>query len=200
VTGLTRLARRVQQQARHRLARRAVDACGSHTILECRIVRDEPGSRIEVGSYSHVRGILGTHLRTSRLTIGDNTFINARTLIESFESIEIGNDVLMGFEAILADGRSHSTSWHERVDDQLLRRRTGRINVDALVAEPIVVEDGVWIGARAMVFRGVTLGEGCTVGAGAVVTKSVPPFTVVAGNPAIVVGEVPAIRGVRTIY
>ncbi len=49
---------------------------------------------------------------------------------------------------------------------------------------PVVIEDYVFIGTRAMILPGVTLGKGSAVGAGAVVTKSVPPFTVVAGVPA----------------
>ena len=53
-----------------------------------------------------------------------------------------------------------------------------------LVVAPITICDGVWIGARAIVLPGVTVGEGAVVAAGAVVTKDVPPWTVVAGNPA----------------
>ncbi|MEH7581800.1 DapH/DapD/GlmU-related protein, partial [Priestia megaterium] len=53
--------------------------------------------------------------------------------------------------------------------------------------EPVIIEDRVWIGARCIILPGVTIGKGATVGAGAVVTKDVPPYTVVAGNPAKVV-------------
>ena len=53
-----------------------------------------------------------------------------------------------------------------------------------LVTAPITICDGVWIGARAIILPGVTIGEGSVVAAGAVVTKNVDPFTVVGGNPA----------------
>jgi acetyltransferase-like isoleucine patch superfamily enzyme len=53
----------------------------------------------------------------------------------------------------------------------------------------IVVEDFVWLGHGVIILPGVTLGEGCIVGAGAVVTKNVPPLTIVAGNPAKKIGE-----------
>lgn len=53
----------------------------------------------------------------------------------------------------------------------------------------IVVEDFVWLGHGVIILPGVTLGEGCIIGAGAVVTKSVPPLTIVAGNPAKKIGE-----------
>ena len=54
---------------------------------------------------------------------------------------------------------------------------------------PVSIGDDVWIGANAMILRGVTLGEGAVVGAGAVVTGDVPAHTIVAGNPATVVRE-----------
>jgi len=52
---------------------------------------------------------------------------------------------------------------------------------------PITVQDDVWIGYGAMILSGVTLHQGCVIGAGAVVTRDVPPYAIVAGNPAIVV-------------
>jgi acetyltransferase-like isoleucine patch superfamily enzyme len=58
------------------------------------------------------------------------------------------------------------------------------------VAKAIVVNDGAWIGAGAIILSGVTIGENSVVGAGSVVTKDVPPQTVVAGNPARVVKQI----------
>ena len=58
-----------------------------------------------------------------------------------------------------------------------------------LVTKPIVIGDNVWIGAKATILPGVTIGEGAVVGACAVVVKDVPPWSVVVGNPAKVVGE-----------
>jgi acetyltransferase-like isoleucine patch superfamily enzyme len=55
---------------------------------------------------------------------------------------------------------------------------------------PVVIEDGVWIAARAIILKGVTIGRGSVVGAGAVVTADVPPRTVVAGNPAKVIKNI----------
>jgi len=60
---------------------------------------------------------------------------------------------------------------------------------DAKIA-PVVIEDDVFIGMNCLVLKGVTLGRGCVVGAGSVVTRDVPPGMVAAGNPAKVIGEV----------
>lgn len=61
----------------------------------------------------------------------------------------------------------------------------------AMTPKPVVVEDGVWIGMQALILPGVTLGQGCVVSAGAVVTLDVPPNTLVAGNPATVQQKLP---------
>ena len=58
------------------------------------------------------------------------------------------------------------------------------------VTKPIVIEDDVFVGARAIVLKGVRLGQGCVVGAGSVVTKDVPAMAIAAGNPAKVVAQV----------
>lgn len=69
-------------------------------------------------------------------------------------------------------------------------RSGASVNLDHLKTATGVVEDGVWIGARAIILPRVPLGEGSTVGAGRVDTKSVPPFSIAAGNPARVVSMV----------
>ncbi|MBL9156704.1 MAG: acyltransferase [Verrucomicrobiales bacterium] len=56
---------------------------------------------------------------------------------------------------------------------------------------PVKIGDHVWIGYRAIILPGIEIGEGAVVGAGAVVTKDVPPFTIVAGNPAVKIGDRP---------
>ncbi|MEE4213008.1 MAG: DapH/DapD/GlmU-related protein [Parvularcula sp.] len=59
--------------------------------------------------------------------------------------------------------------------------------IETILANPIAIEDKVWIGFGATILKGVTIGEGAIVAAGAVVTKDVPPYSIVAGNPARVV-------------
>jgi acetyltransferase-like isoleucine patch superfamily enzyme len=54
-----------------------------------------------------------------------------------------------------------------------------------------MISDFVWIGANVIILKGVTIGEGAIVGAGSVVTKDVPPYTIVAGNPARIIREIP---------
>lgn len=107
------------------------------------------------------------------IDIGDGTRINRDVFFDALDRITLGSNVFVGFQA------SFITSAHEVGD---ARKRCG-----ALYARPIVVEDGVWIGACAKIGPGVTLGAGSVISVGAVVMRSVPANSVVAGVPARVV-------------
>lgn len=94
------------------------------------------------------------------------------------ERIEVGNRVLLGANAIITD-----TDFHPLDAD--VRRATPSLGAHA----PVVIEDDVFVGTQALILKGVRIGRGAVVGACAVVTKSVPPGVIVAGNPARIVGH-----------
>ena len=83
------------------------------------------------------------------------------------------NKIKIGTKVAISQGAFICTASHDISDPSR-----------PLITKPIVIEDGVWIGAWAFIHPGVTIGEGAVVGACAVVTKDVPAWTVVAGNPA----------------
>ena len=105
------------------------------------------------------------------LTIGEASFINYGASISAHEHVSIGRDCLIGNYAMIMDNDYHDPLDHNRVG----------------ASRPISIEDHAWIGARAIVLKGVRVGEGAVVAAGAVVTKDVPPRTLVAGVPAVAV-------------
>jgi tetrahydrodipicolinate N-acetyltransferase len=107
------------------------------------------------------------------LEVGNNVFINFGSSIVAASSISIGDDCLIGTHVMVMDCDFH------RVEDKAWDT-TGR---------PIVIEDRVWLGNRSIVLKGITIGHDAVVAAGAVVTRNVPPRTVVAGNPARIVRE-----------
>ena len=116
------------------------------------------------------------------IRIGNRTFVGNGCTLAAARSIVVGNHCLLS-----AGVRVHDNDGHPVDPD---RRRAGEpIAPDEAAA--VVIEDNVWIGACAIVLKGVTIGENAIVGTGAVVTKDVPPNTIVAGNPARVV------RGLR---
>ena len=106
-----------------------------------------------------------------RMTIGDRVFINSGSIVFSVLEVTIGNDVALANECYLMDTDSHGIE--------------GRAPKEA----PVRIGDGTWIGARAIILPGVTIGRRCVIAAGAVVSKDVPDDTLVAGNPARVVRE-----------
>lgn len=129
------------------------------------------------------------------IEIGDRTFINGGTSLISRSKIKIGNDVTIAWGCTLYDHNSHSLDWQERQKDleqQLNDYNNGldfikNKNWETVKSKPITIEDKVWIGFDCTILNGVTIGEGAIVGAKSVVRENVEPYTIVAGNPAVVI-------------
>jgi acetyltransferase-like isoleucine patch superfamily enzyme len=123
-------------------------------------------------------------------TIGDFTLLNG-ALIMAEEKIDIGSHCLISWNVGIADSDFHPLDPAQRlVDAQALapyfKDRPAR---PKLRTAPVKIADNVWIGMNAVILKGVTVDENSVIAAGSVVTKSVPPNTVVAGNPAVVVKQ-----------
>jgi maltose O-acetyltransferase len=105
-----------------------------------------------------------------RVTIGQGTFVNYKCFFDNSASIKIGQNCSIGMEVLFC------TSSHEIGDED---KRSGKG-----FGEPIQVEDGCWIGARATILPGVTIGKGCIIASGAVVKNDCKPNGLYAGVPA----------------
>lgn len=139
------------------------------------VVRIRPGATFEVdGVVSFQRGVRVV-VDGGRLTIGDLTNVNGLSKILCQVGVSIGAGCTISWDVEIMDNDFHSMVV---------------AGVQRPSAAPIVIGDRVWIGARAIVLKGVTIGAGAVVAAGAVVTKDVPPGAVVAGTPARVIGSV----------
>lgn len=132
--------------------------------------------------------------------IGENTFIGGSNIICAKEII-IGSNVLISWGCTIIDHDSHSLSWQERVNDVKawreglmqggLKGATLSKKWDVVSVAPVAIDDKAWIGFNVIILKGIHIGEGAVIGAGSVVTKDVPPWTLVAGNPARVIRELP---------
>lgn len=117
----------------------------------------------------------------SYIGIGDNTRVNNGCTFISEGSgggISIGRDVLIGPDVMIVDSDFHP------VDPEL------RLDKAGPATAPVAIADNVFIGARAVILKGVTIREGAVIAAGAVVTRDVGPREIAVGNPAKIVGWV----------
>ncbi|MCM8787247.1 MAG: acyltransferase [Candidatus Omnitrophica bacterium] len=128
--------------------------------------------RVNLAGINH-RLILAAPARYSEIYIGNNSGISGG-VIYACSSVRIGNYVNIGVNVRIYDTDFHSMDYEER--------RIGSLK--NVKSQPIVIEDDVWIGANSIILKGVTIGKGAVVGAGSVVTKNIPSFTLWAGNPA----------------
>ena len=119
------------------------------------------------------------------LEIGSRTFIGAGRIVVG-QSVSIGSDVLISWGFTIVDHDSHSQDFEIRKND-VAEWYYGRKSWDGIASAPVRIENSAWIGFDAVILKGVTVGEGAIVAARAVVTSDVPPWTVVAGNPARVI-------------
>jgi acetyltransferase-like isoleucine patch superfamily enzyme len=122
-----------------------------------------------------------------RCTVGNFTLMNG-ALVMAEECIQIGSHCLISWNVGIADSDFHPLEPAQRVIDAhalapFFKDRPPRPELRTV---PVIISDNVWIGMNAVILKGVTIGENSVVAAGAVVTKSVPPNVVVAGNPAVV--------------
>jgi acetyltransferase-like isoleucine patch superfamily enzyme len=156
------------------------------------ILQRHRGSAISIGAGVELRSsrrsnpltpwqpcVLSTRRPGARIVIGDNCGFTGAVLVAEL-SIEVGSRVLLGSNTVIMDTDFHPLDFEARA-------RGG----EGQVTRPVCIEDDVFVGTQSLILKGVTIGRGAIVGAGSVVTRSVPPFAIVAGNPARVVGSAP---------
>ena len=148
-------------------------------------------NKIKVGKNTHIRGELLIYNYGRSLSIGDNSYIGQGTIIRVGAEVIIGSDVLIAHNVTIIDSDSHEINYIQRSESfkkMLLfghPKEKGNVNV-----APIHIEDSVWISYNCCILKGITIGKGAIVAAGSVVTKDVPPFTIVAGNPAVAIKKI----------
>jgi acetyltransferase-like isoleucine patch superfamily enzyme len=175
-----------------------------HVLSLMTFKAERPNAMIRIGeSFIAYYGVQLNAWDKGSITVGDNCSIGSHTRMDCRERIELGNNVLISWEVLMADFDPHSTdptvrrremeyshymTWPRfaKLPPPAFRRDEMRFN-----AKAIVIEDDVWIGTRAMIMKGVRIGQGSIIAARSVVTHDVPPYAIVAGNPAVVVKQIP---------
>ena len=150
---------------------------GKHSVIHRSARMDTPPYRVfSLGDYSVIESFACINNAVGDVIIGDHTRIGLHNTI--IGPVDIGNHVNLA-QGITVTALNHNFSdTNKRIDEQ------------GVSTNPVTIEDDVWIGANAVILPGVTIGEHSVVAAGAVVTKDVPPHSLVAGVPAKVIKNI----------
>lgn len=141
------------------------------------------GEYISIGHNSHI-GVqaeltawdkFGGDRFSPSIEIGDNVSIGSYCHITAINHIKIGNGVLTGRWVTITDN-SHGETDFDSLNMLPVKRPLKSKG-------PVIIEDNVWIGDKATILPGVTIGKGSVIGSNAVVSKDVPPYSIAVGNP-----------------
>ncbi len=147
--------------------------------LSCKAsLRMRKNSKIILHSRSYLAE--GTLLRVTEnatFSMGENSGFNSYCVITCREKITIGNNVMLGPFVTIHD--------HDHV-----YQTDGNMKTSGYISKPIIIEDNVWIGGNVIILKGVTIGNGSVIAAGTIVTKDVPPHTIVYEKREPVIREV----------
>ena len=164
---------------------------GTGTKVDGKIEVRKAGGQVFIGEASIISGLIATETAVSKVTIGNSVFIGGNTVIDCALKIDIEDNVLISYQCILQDSDNHSTKFSLRKNDVADWMNGQQHDWDTTPQAAVKICKGAWLGARCIVLKGITIGEGAVVGAGSVVTKDVMPWTIVAGNPARFIKEIP---------
>jgi acetyltransferase-like isoleucine patch superfamily enzyme len=155
------------------------------------IIQKHHNSLIAFGDGLHLRSsmssnplginhpvIIATLQETARLEVGRDFAMSGGTLCAA-EKIMIGHNVGVGANTMIVDTDFHSMNAQVR-----------RISPSEAKTAPVIIEDDVFIGMNCLILKGVTIGKGSVVGAGSVVTRDIPSYVIVAGNPAQIIKKI----------
>lgn len=144
------------------------------------------GENIQIGKHTRIfkNVIIASHPSNdykSNIIIGDGCCLGESTHITCSNSIEIGDNLLTGRRVTITDNSHGLSSFTDMEKPPLLRQINSKGGIK--------IGNNVWIGDNAIILPGVEIGDSCIIGANCVVTKSIPSFCVVAGNPSKIVKE-----------
>lgn len=191
--GLYRIAYKAYSEYKEQAIRNQKNIVfGKNVVISCDSRISNCG-QITFGDNTWMYGVINTfpHNKDCKVNIGADCYIGDQTRIWAAKKVVIGNRVLIAHNVNIFDTTTHPIDKQIRAEHERIVKTKGMPNeqYDTIYETPIIIGNDVWIGCNSVVLRGVTIGEGAIVSAGSVVTQDVPPNTMVAGNPAVVVKQ-----------
>ncbi|MCJ7814607.1 MAG: acyltransferase [Xanthomonadales bacterium] len=151
---------------------------------QCRIARQalvrantDDHRGIRFGNGVSIQENVLINANRGHVTIGDNSWLGPCSVVYGNGGVQIGSDVMVASHCAI-NTVSHNFG---KTDTPM--------NAQGTNCDPVIIEDDVWIGTAAVILQGVRIGQGSIIGAGAVVTKSIPPYSIALGVPARVTGS-----------
>jgi len=139
----------------------------------------ELGKGLTTGTGCRLEALPIEPINHACMRIGKHVQLNDRVHIGAIQEVIIGDEVLIASNVFITD-HNHGAFDERDTGEEMLRAPINR----KWYAKPVYIGRHCWLGEQVIILPGVTLGEGCIVGAGAVVTKSFPPYSLLIGNPA----------------
>lgn len=156
-------------------------------------VRHDNRPYVVVGERSDVNGTFVFERGVGQIRVGSGSSIGGGSTLICTQpgGITVGSNTMLSWDVVVMDSNAHSLDRNVRendADDWRIGVEQGRMGTYKtwydVVSAPVVIGDGVWIGFGALIMKGVTIGDGAVIASHSVVTKDVPPYAVVGGNPA----------------
>lgn len=166
--------------------RKAAIVGKSPKIVGSLVFNNVKREQLVIGDYAILRYSKLFCFGKGKLAIGNYCYLGDFTQIDAAEEVIIGNYCMLSNRIMIQDHTSHPLSPKKR-REQLIGLQKTPTDIYDTVIKKVRIEDDVWIGMDALILKGVTVGKGSIVAARAVVTRDVPPYSVVCGNPARVV-------------
>ena len=132
---------------------------------------------LQAPRYGSGEILIQARLPNSRIEILENSSFSNNVAIIASSSVIIGKNCLIGDQVSIFDSDFHEINPQDR-------------KTESGASDPVLIGKNVWIGTRAIILKGVSIGDNCVVAAGSVVVKSMPNDVIVGGNPARVIGSV----------
>lgn len=157
-------------------------ALGDNSIVHTPNISDETSKNIFIGNNTTILPNSRIQLfpdrgnRNARIIIGNGCFITYNVTLLGGDDITIEDNVLIASNVLIT---SENHSIDPESDIPYMNQ--------PLITAPVVIGEGSWLGEKAIILPGVTIGKKCVIGAGSVVTKSVPDYCIAAGNPAKII-------------
>lgn len=160
---------------------------GARSRMRIDRISGPAGCRISIGPDCIINSRIAFDRGGASFICGARCYIGASNLVAA-EKIHLGDDVVISWGVTIVDHNSHAIAWEDRATD-VVGWAKGQKDWQHVKIASVRLENKVWVGFNAIILKGITIGEGAIVAAGAVVTRDVPPYTIVAGNPAQVIRE-----------